>query len=170
MKKKKTRIDKMNARIRNNPLMAVLILVGTLVITLSTFTNAAKDLLGLVKTETRANINGDWTAEVPYYWNNKTFNEQFSFKGEGNELLGTASLFRRKKSIAKGNVKKDKIEFLIRTQEILDDENKPREAVYRYAGTISDNQITFVFQKEGGYSTHNPIEFTAYRILSRSFD
>ena len=141
MDKQATRFDRMNTRIRNNPVMAVLILLGTLVIALSTFTNAAKDLLSLVKTETRANINGDWIAEVPYYWNNKTFNEQFTFKGEGDELSGSASLFRRKKGILEGSVKKDKLEFIFKIQEILDDENNPREAIYRYKGTISNELI-----------------------------
>lgn len=170
MGKQKTRFEKMNARIRNNPLMAVLILFGTIVIALSTFTNAAKDLLGLIKTETRANINGDWIADVPYDWNNATFNELFTFKGEGEELQGTASLFRRKKGILGGTVKKDKIEFDFNIQEIRDDENNPRVAVYRYRGTIMGDQITFVLQIEGGYNTHIPIEFTANRVLSRSFD
>lgn len=104
MDEQPTRLEKINARIRNNPIMAVLIVIGTIVIALSTFTNAAKDLLGLIKPETRVNINGDWIAEVPYDWNNTTFNEQYTFKGEGEELLGTASLFRRKRGILEGTI------------------------------------------------------------------
>ncbi len=165
-----TRIDKIYSRIKNNPILAVLIIVGTIIIALSTFTNAAKDLLGLIKTETRVNINGHWIAEVSYDWNNKTFSEIFTFKGEGEELHGTASLFRRKKGIAEGTVKKDKIEFVTKIQEILYDENNPREVTYRYRGTISVDQITFILQVEGGYSTHPPIEFTAHRVISSSFD
>jgi len=165
-----TRIDKIYSRIKNNPILAVLIITGTIVIALATFTNAAKDLLDLVKAETRVNINGDWISEVNYDWNNKTFNELFTFESEGEELHGTASLFRRKKGIAEGTVKKDKIEFVTKIQEILYDENNPREVTYRYRGTISGDQITFVLQIEGGYTTHIPIEFTASRVLSRSFD
>jgi len=170
MGKQKTRFDKINSRIRNNPILSVLIIIGTLVIALATFTNAAKDLMGFIKTETRANINGDWIAEVPYDWNNTSYNEIFTFKGEGEELLGTASLFRRKRGIIEGTIKKDKLEFVTKTREILDDENNPKEVTHHYRGTISGDQITFVLQTEGGYTTHIPIEFTANRVLSRSFD
>lgn len=170
MNEQRTKIDKIYSRIKNNPVMAILIVIGTIIIALSTFTNAAKDLLGLIKTESRANFNGDWIADVPYYWNNTTFNEMFTFKGEGKELHGTASLYGMGRGIQDGAVKKDKIEFVIKTQEIREDENNPKEAVHRYQGTILGNQITFVLQKEGGYSTHKPIEFTANRVLRRSFD
>lgn len=169
MNEQKSRIDSIYSRIKNNPAMATLIVIGTIVIALSTFTNAAKDLLGIIKIETRANINGNWTADVPYYWNNTTFSELFTFKGEGKELQGTASLYGRKKGIVEGTVKKDKVEFVIKTQEIRNDENT-KEATHHYRGTIMGDQIIFVLQKEGGYTTHNPIEFTANRILNRSFD
>jgi hypothetical protein len=168
MGKQKTRIDKMNSRIKNNPILAVLIIIGTLVIALATFTNAAKDLLGLVKPETRANINGDWIAEVPYPWNNKTYNELFTFKGEGDELLGTASLYRRKKGILEGKIKKDKLEFVIKIQENSNEKNNPKELTHHYKGTISGDQITFVLLN--GNTTHLPLQFTANRIVSRSFD
>lgn len=170
MDDRKTRMDRINTRIRNNPVMAVLIIFGTIVIALSTFTDAAKNLAGIVKSETRANINGDWTAEVTYDWSNKTFNELFTFKGEGKELLGTASIFRRRGGIVEGTIKKGKIEFVTHTKEILDDENNPKEVTHHFRGTFSNDQITFVLQSEGGYSTHTPIEFTANRVLSRSFD
>lgn len=170
MNEQKTRIDNFYSRIKNNPVIASLIVIGSIIIALSTFTNAAKDLLGLIKPITRANINGEWIAEVPYDWNNKTFNEIFTFKGEGEELYGTASLFRRKRSIVEGTIKKDKIEFVTQTQEFLDDANNPKEVTHHYRGIISGDQIKLVLTREGGYTAHNPIEFTANRVLSHSFD
>ena len=66
MDESKTRVDRFTAWIKNNPIMAALVVLGTVVIALSTFTDAARNLLDLVITETRPDINGEWQAEVTY--------------------------------------------------------------------------------------------------------
>jgi ankyrin repeat protein len=48
MRHRKTPIDKVTSRLRNNPVIASAIALGTIVIALSTFTNSAKSLLGLI--------------------------------------------------------------------------------------------------------------------------
>ena len=70
MNEPKTLLDRINTRIRNNPILATLIVLGAIIIALSTFTDAAKNLLRMVIPETRPDVNGEWTAEVTYDWNN----------------------------------------------------------------------------------------------------
>lgn len=91
MNEPKTRFDRFNLRIKNNPIVASLIILGTIVIALSTFTNAAKNLWDLVITEPRPDINGEWKAEVTYDWQNAKYSETFTFGGDGEEVYGTAS-------------------------------------------------------------------------------
>jgi hypothetical protein len=64
MNKAKTRVDRLIVLIKNNPIAAFRIVLGTIVIALSTFTDAARNLLGLVIEETRPAINGEWKALV----------------------------------------------------------------------------------------------------------
>ena len=56
----KTRVDRFTTWIKNNPIMAALVVLGTVVIALSTFTDAARNLLDLVITDARPDINGEW--------------------------------------------------------------------------------------------------------------
>ncbi len=163
MNEPKTRIDRLNQRVRNNPVVAALIILGTLIIALSTFTDAAKNLLDLIITDTRPDINGSWEAEVTYDWQNARYVETFSFRGDGDELYGTASFLGTKKGVLEGVVNKDKLQFITKTQEILESE-EPKVSVHRYQGKYSGDQIKFVMQTEGGYSEHVPVDFTANRM------
>jgi len=70
MSEPKTLVDLFYSRIRNNPIVASLIILGAIVAGLSTFTGAAKNLLDLIITDTRPNVNGTWQAEVTYGWSN----------------------------------------------------------------------------------------------------
>jgi hypothetical protein len=168
MKEAHTRFDRFNARIKNNPIVASLIILGTIVIALSTFTNAAKNLLGLLITDTRPDINGEWKADVTYDWKNARYAETFTFKGEGEEVYGTASFLELNRGILEGKAKKDKLQFITKTQEVLGDRNKPRDVVHRYQGKVLRDEIKFVMQTEGGFSEHIPIEFTARRVPNTS--
>ncbi|HET9831495.1 MAG TPA: ankyrin repeat domain-containing protein [Vicinamibacterales bacterium] len=49
MKRPVSRFDRIMSGLKNNPVVGILIAAGTIVIALSTFTNAARSLLGLVK-------------------------------------------------------------------------------------------------------------------------
>ena len=163
MNEPKTQIDRFNQRVRNNPVLATLIIVGTLIIALSTFTDAAKNLLSLITLDTRPDINRSWKAEVTYDWQNAKYVETFIFRGDGEELYGTASFLGTKKGILEGVIKKDKLLFITKTKEIMDSE-QPKTSVHRYRGKYLGDKIEFIMQTENSYSEHDPIEFTAKRM------
>ncbi len=166
MNESKTRFDRFNLRIKNNPIVAPLIILGTIVIALSTFTNAAKDLWDLVITETRPDINGEWKAEVTYDWQNAKYSETFTFGGDGEEVYGTASFLGMERGILEGKAKKDKLQFITKTQTALGEETK--DEVHRYQGKVLRDEINFIMQTEGGFSGHTPIEFTARKVPNTS--
>lgn len=169
MNEPKTRFDRFNFRIKNNPIVASLIVLGTIVIALSTITDAAKNLLGLVVKETRPEINGEWRAEVTYDWPDAKYAETFTFGGDGDNVHGTASLLGEKRGILEGKVRKDRLQFTTKTQEVLQDWNNPRDAVNRYQGKFFRDEIKFILQMEGGFSEHIPIEFTARKVPNPTF-
>ena len=169
MNELKTRFDRFNFRIKNNPIVASLIVLGTIVIALSTFTDAAKNLLGLVVKETRPDINGEWRAEVTYDWQDAKYAETFTFGGNGDDVHGTASFLGTKRGIIEGKVRKDKLRFNTKTQEVLGDENNPRDVVHRYQGKVFRDEIQFILQTEGGFSDNMPIEFTARKVPNPAF-
>ena len=146
--------------------MASLILLGSIVIALSTFTEAMQNLWGLVVKETRPDINGEWQAEVTYDWPNAQYAEIFTFRGDGNEIHGTASFLGIERGMIAGKISKNKVWFTTKSQEILGAGSGPRDVVRRYEGRIDGDEIKFVMQIEGGFSGHTPIEFTARRALS----
>ena len=164
MDEPKTRVDRFNAWIKNNPVMASLVVLGTVVIALSTFTDAARNLLDLVSTETRPDINGEWQAEVTYDWHNAQYSETFTFKGDGEEVYGTASFLRVKRGILEGTATQDRLQFTTKTQSMA---GTTTEEVHRYEGKVLRDEIAFVMQTQGS-EAHIPIEFTARRVLNRS--
>jgi hypothetical protein len=165
MNEAKTQIDRFNQRVRNNPVLATLIIVGSLIIALSTFTDAAKNLLSLITPDTRPDINRSWEAEVTYDWQNARYMETFTFRGDGDELYGTASFLGTKKGILEGVIKNDKLLFITKTLEIMESK-EPKTSIHRYRGKYSGDQIEFIMQTENGYSEHEPIEFTAKKIVN----
>lgn len=167
MNEQKTRFDRLNARVKNNPILATLIVLGTIIIALSTFTDATKNLLSLANQETRPNVNGEWKGEVTYDWDSSKFTEVFTFDGTGEKLYGTASLLETKRSILEGSVGKGRIEFIVKTQEVLGSQEF-KISIYHYRGKVLADQILFVMQAIGSYSENVPIEFTARRVSSLS--
>lgn len=168
MTESKTPFDALTSQIKNNPIVASLILLGSVVIALSTFTDAAKNLWSLVAKETRPDINGEWKADVTYDWPNAQYVEIFTFRGDGDELHGTASFLGTVRGILTGTVKKDKIQFITRRKEIMGSQTVSTDLVQRYQGKIAGDEITFMVQIEGGVSGHVPIEFTARRLTDAS--
>ena len=166
MKDKNSRYEKINWWIRNNKITVALIFLGTVTISLSTFTNAAKDLFDLFQTEKRPDINGIWSAEVTYDWASADYTETFVFEGEGEELHGTATFLKAKHVIYEGSLKNNRLEFITKTKEISSSWNSgdSKESTHRYSGKITDDGIQFIMQTEGGYSLHTAIEFTAKKV------
>ena len=167
MNEEKNFVAKTISKIKSNPVTGSLILIGVVIISLSTFTDAAKKLLDLAIQETRPNLNGEWTAEVLYDWPNAKYIETFVFKGEGEEVFGIASFLQTERGILEGRVTKDKITFVTTTSESLG--GKPTlETVHDYRGAIVGDDIHFVMQTKGGYSPHIPVEFIAKRALNNT--
>jgi hypothetical protein len=163
MSDSRTRLDKINTRIRNNPVLSLLIAVSTVVIGLSTFTSATRNLMELFSgAEQRPAINGLWQAQVSYDWPNADYQESFNFAGSDKQLYGSASFTRSVNGILEGEVVADTVHFIIKTPESSGSE-PIREAIHRYQGKIVGDEIKFVMQTEGSYSAHVPIEFTAKR-------
>jgi hypothetical protein len=163
MNDSRTRLDKINARIRNNPVLSLLIVVSTLVIGLSSFTSATRNLLDIFKdTEQRPAVNGLWQAQVSYDWPNANYQESFNFAGSGRQLYGSASFTGSVNGILEGEIAGDTLRFITKTPESLGS-GPAQEAIHRYHGKIVGDEIKFVMQTEGGYSPHVPIEFTAKR-------
>ena len=159
MKEQGTQFDKFKSLIQNNPILASLMVVGMIIIGLSTFTDAAKNLLDLVIKETRPDINGEWTAEISYPWSKISYVEVFSFDGDGDVIYGFASFLGGKQVIFDGKIIKGQIEFRTATTESEGFTSKL--ATHQYRGIILENQIKFVLENYGGYSSGSPINFTA---------
>ena len=166
MNESKTQFGGLISRIKNNPIVASLILLSSIVIALSTFTDAMRNLWGLVVKETRPDINGEWQAEVTYDWPNARYVEMFTFRGGGDEVYGTASFLGIKRGILSGRISKDKVRFTTKSQEFVGDGSEQRDVIRRYEGRIIGDKIEFSLQTEGGNSGHVPIEFTARKARS----
>ena len=166
MSEPRSRIDVWSSRIRNHPVVAPLLVLGTVVIALSTFTDAARNLFDLAWPKTRPEINGAWRATVVYDWSSRPYPETFRFAGEGAEVHGTASFLGVRRGIVEGTVEGDTLQFITTTREELGPEEST-QAVHRYRGNIRGDEIEFLMQTEGGYSEHPPIEFTATKAPTR---
>ena len=163
MNEPKTPVDKIYSRVKNNPAVATLVILGTIVIALSTFSDAAKNLLSLIINDTRPDINGEWAAEVTYDWKNAHYTEKFIFQGDGDEVYGTASFLGKNRGILKGSIKKDKLQFVTITQEIMG--SLPSiDSIHEYRGRISGDKMKFIMQTKGAYSDNIPIEFIAKKV------
>jgi hypothetical protein len=164
----KSNYDKFNWWLKNNKVTASLIAFGVIVIALSTFTDAARNLLGLIDLEKRPAINGIWNAEVTYDWPNANYIETFVFDGEDEVLWGTASFLKIDRVILEGKVSEDQIQFITKTKENSSwDEGNSAETIHHYVGLFEDGQLHFTMQTEGGYSTHLPIKFSAKKVSDK---
>ena len=155
MKEPRTQFDKIKSRIKNNPILASLMVLGMVIIALSSFTDAAKNLLDLVISETQLDINGEWTAKVTYPWEKVSYVEVFSFDGNGDEVHGAASYLESKQIILDGKIIESRIEFKTKTMEYSPDwENSIMKlATHHYRGRVLEKEIKFVMETYGGYSS-----------------
>lgn len=162
MNEPKKPLERFALRIKNHPIITLLIGVGTIVIALSSFTDAAKNLLSLVTVKKHADIYAKWQADVSYDWPGARYTEIFRFSGQDDMVGGTASFLGRKVGILEGTLRENKLRFITRTRVLAGDTVK--ETVHRYQGIVGDNEIKFVMQTEGDFSEHIPIEFTATKV------
>ena len=112
----------------------------------------------------RAQVNGDWQADVTYDWNNARFSERFKFGGEADALHGSASFLRVARGVLEGRVDGAGVSFVTRTSE--SGGSGDSAVVHRYRGRLAGDELRFVMQTEGGSSPHVPVEFVARRVAS----
>jgi len=165
MKDSQSQFEKLKSKISNNPFLASLMIMGMIVIALSTFTDAAKNLLSLSGTATRPVINGEWVAEIDYPGREATYSEVFRFEGDSNDLYGAASYLEKNQVILEGTISGDQIDFETRTIEFPPDwnSNQRKMATHHYRGRFSGNEISFVMETYGGFSSNPPVTFIARR-------
>ena len=153
----KSSYDKISWWIRNNKVTASLIFIGAVIIALSTFTDAARNLLGIFQQEKRPDINGIWSAEVEYDWPGANYTETFVFEGEGEELHGTATFLKRKQIIQDGTLTNNRLEFTTTTREITSswDSGESKEST-QWAKTKSTCNTTGSSPKRQAFPSPTP--------------
>ena len=146
-------------KIKSNPKIASLLTLATLIISLSTFTNATKNLLSFIP-ESRAEINGQWRAQVKYGWLNNELVETFKFNDQGETVVGTITFLKSPRTILNGKLKKNSLSFDIKINELM----TGTEMTYHYLGRVQENKIDFTMTQEGAFSSGVPVEFTATKV------
>ena len=180
MVKKETRVERVIVKLKNNPLIAIVIVLGTIVITLSAFTNAVQNLLGLIPDKPDApifDVSGHWVAEET----DKTPFTNFNFKIVDNQVFGTVqrppsfAMSQGVSGIIDGKIVGDEISFTTKHEYIqqfgsYNFETKQRspdirkELITHYQGKISENTIDFMIQTNAGYYA----EATAKRVIDKT--
>ena len=170
MMAEKTRVDNIFVKIKNNPVLSVIIALGVIVMALSSFTSAAKNLLSLFSKEKEsANITGTWkTQALTNQFNTKqkwTFT--FEFDAKDTTLLGTVTLTplgdnrSYKKGIQEGKLEGHNISFYTRQTAWMGTE----KMVYKdlFYGTVSNGEIEFIqnSDRQGGFI---PQKFVAKKV------
>jgi hypothetical protein len=163
MNPKKTRFEIFNSRVKNNPIVAVLIIFGTIVIAVSTFTNAAKNLLGLLSKPEIIHIHNKWvTQELTNPFNKKDkFRLHFDLEMKGDVLLGvirktsTADWYDITLGIMGGTIKGNTISFYTTERSLFGKETITYKNLYH--GSVSKDEIQFVLQSDRpwGYPPQN---------------
>ncbi len=82
--------DRLNSRLKNNPVVAVLILLGLAVISLASFTDALTKLLSVIPEIRPPVVTGEWQSEVlKDRRTDLAYTYSFSLKSDGSQLYGT---------------------------------------------------------------------------------
>lgn len=158
---RKTLFDKLLARIKNNPVVASILVVGTIIIAVSTFTDAAQKLLGLIIREKTIDVTGKWRTEVltnPYD-ETERYTLLFDFVQHGDTILGTVREIDVgesdgfAKNITEGKIKNNVVSFY--TQGEVTSDNGTRPYKESYSGIIGKTKSEIAFERldnlpEGG--------------------
>lgn len=165
---KVSKVDKIVTRIKNNPIGALLITFGIIVIAIAEFSGALKNLtttIGeLVGPSAPVDISGHWEAKKT----EKTGWTYFHFKIVDNKLYGTvwsgptSSMPYGKSGILDGKIIGNRVSFTTKLEYVKQSgrynfETKQRtpdvraEPVTHYKGEISGDEIHFSKETGGGY-------------------
>lgn len=180
MVEQKSLVDKAITRVKNNRVLAIVIVLGIIVITISTFTDAVRNLLGVLPKmpeHPSFDISGYWSADKT----DKTPNAIFNFKVVGNQLFGTVqlpssmSMPRGTSGIIDGKVIGDTVSFSTKHEYVKQfgqynfktGERTPNvweQFVTHYQGKIAGNEIRFMRHTDEGFYA----EFTAKKVVDKT--
>jgi len=150
---KTSRVDNIVEKIKNNPISALLIIVGIFVITLSTFTDSLNNLLttieDLIGSLTPIDISGKWQAEKP----EETSRIYFDFKAVDDKLYGTVTEYFES-GILDGRIIGNRVTFTTKREVVREfghynsqtGEKTPdvlTEVIVHYDGEIRGDEIHF---------------------------
>lgn len=182
--------DRLLGRIKDNPVLALILVFGTAVIALSTFTDAARNLMGLFQRETTAqrdssgdsrtgdsangaskkpDIAGKWKSGVlanPFDESDK-YTLLFTFQLQGDNLLGSLTQTPERnayhpytRSIWEASLKGNQLSFY--TRERSDVGEKTVDYKDYYYGEVSGDTIQFTLQSDRPWN-FPPQKFSATR-------
>ncbi len=168
--------DKLLVRLKNNPVVASILVVGTIVIAVSTFTDAARKILALVTiekptiAEKTTDVTGKWRTDVVTnpYDESERYSLLLDFVQQGDTLSGTVREIDVgendgfAKSITEGKIKGRVISFYTRGEVTSDNGTQPYKE--SYSGIMGKNESEVSFERlddlpEGGV----PEKFVAKR-------
>lgn len=165
-----TRPERIMRRIKNNPIVAVLVVGGSIVASLAAFTNAAQRLLSLVGPRDRGpDIAGTWVSDTlinPFAQNDR-FLVTFDLSRSAETLTGSirsTSVTGRYDvvgGIMDGSVDGDHLTFAVLKQALVGSET----VQYRdlFFGQVASEEIRFTMQSERPWE-FPPQEFVARRV------
>ena len=178
MKPSPSLVEKFTTRLKNNPVIAILVVIGIVVISLASFTDALTRLLSLVPDFRQVAISGEWRSEFlkdPRI--QKEYRYVFDFRSDGSKLYGTAlrvipyceenrksgmcAGYGRPVPILEGKIERESISFLCDWGELPG--TGPWTWIHvkeTFRGVAEDNEIRFVQQDD---QNSLPVEFTAIR-------
>ena len=153
MSQRKTLFDKFLSRIKNNPVVAALLVVGTIVIAAATFTDAAQKILGFFVREETHDVAGKWQTAVltNAYVGGDRFILLFEFMQQGDTLSGTITDTDEDgnnpltRTIMDGTIKGNLVSFYTQT----DIKTGPASQVVKeaYSGILDKNKDTISFSR-----------------------
>ncbi len=166
MNKQKTQFDSILSRIKNNPVLATILVLGTIVIALSTFTNAAKNLLSLITNRSIPNVTGKWSTQIlsNQFDDKDKFKLIFEFELQGGTVFGkiqkisTENRYNVAKGIRDAKITGNVISFYTQEESLAG--NKPVHFKDFYRGEVSSKEIHFVLQSD------RPWDFTPQNFVA----
>jgi hypothetical protein len=163
--------DRYLAYIKNNRYLAVILIFGTVLMAISSFTGAVQQIINAMSHSSKSaalSLNGKWQSPLlaNAYAPDKKYTLVFDFIQQNDTLLGTVtetntagvktrSLVR---GIVDGKLKDHTLSFYTQGQTALGSEIQPYKDLYN--GIVKDDKIEFVRQNDlpsGGI----PTKFTA---------
>ncbi len=166
MNKQKTQFDSILSRIKNNPVLATILVLGTIVIALSTFTNAAKNLLSLIPNKSIPNVTGKWSTQIlsNQFAEKDKFKLIFEFELLGRAIFGkiqkisTENRYNVAKGIRDVKITGNLISFYTQEESWVGDKTVHFKDFYR--GEVSSKEIHFVLQSD------RPWDFTPQNFVA----